>query len=67
MFDGPAARLRPNAESRCRIWAKRCGVLQRWIDQLRWQRLPSFEELAQMLLDHLDGTSTIAGPRSPWG
>ena len=29
--------------------------LQRWIDQLRWQRLPSFLKLANMLLDHLDG------------
>ena len=32
-----------------------CGYLQRWIDQLRWQRLPSFKKLAAMLLDHLDG------------
>ena len=29
--------------------------LQSWIDQLRWQRLRPFEELAQMLLDHLEG------------
>lgn len=29
--------------------------LQKWIDQLRWQRLPAFERLARMLLDHLDG------------
>ena len=29
--------------------------LQSWIDQLRWQRLPPFEKLAQMLLDHLEG------------
>src|SRR6185503_6643563 len=29
--------------------------LQSWIDQLRWQRLPAFQKLAQMLLDHLDG------------
>jgi len=29
--------------------------LQSWIDQLRWQRLPSFERLARMLLDHLEG------------
>jgi hypothetical protein len=26
-----------------------------WIDQLRWQRLPPFQRLAQMLADHLDG------------
>jgi transposase len=28
---------------------------QRWIDQLRWQRLGPFQELALMLLDHPDG------------
>ena len=26
------------------------NYLQKWIDQLRWQRLPSFQALAQMLL-----------------
>ncbi len=29
--------------------------LQSWIDQLRWQRLPAFDKLAAMLVDHLDG------------
>jgi transposase len=29
--------------------------LQSWIDQLRWQRLKPFQDLAWMLLDHLDG------------
>jgi len=29
--------------------------LQSWIDQLRWQRLKPFQQLAQMLLDHLEG------------
>jgi transposase len=29
--------------------------LQSWTRQLRWQRLPAFEKLAYMLLDHLDG------------
>jgi transposase len=29
--------------------------LQKWIDQLRWQRLPSFQKLAETLLKHLDG------------
>jgi transposase len=28
--------------------------LQKWIDQLRWQRLKPMETLAQMLLDHLE-------------
>jgi transposase len=31
------------------------NYLQKWIDQLRWQRLKPFEELAAMLLKHLDG------------
>jgi transposase len=29
--------------------------LQSWMLQLRWQRLPAFEKLADMLVDHLDG------------
>jgi len=29
--------------------------LHKWIDQLRWQRLASFQKLAEMLLNHLDG------------
>jgi transposase len=31
------------------------NYLQKWIDQLRWQRLPSFQKLAEMLLKHLGG------------
>jgi transposase len=31
------------------------NYLQKWIDQLRWQRLPSFQDLAAMLLKHLEG------------
>jgi len=29
--------------------------LKSWIAQLRWQRLPAFEKLANLLIDHLDG------------
>lgn len=29
--------------------------LRSWIDQLRWQRLPAFDTLAAMLVDHLEG------------
>ena len=29
--------------------------LRSWIRQLRWQRLPPFDKLAAMLVDHLDG------------
>jgi transposase len=31
------------------------NYLQKWINQLRWQRLPSFQKLADMLLKHLEG------------
>ena len=31
------------------------NYLRKWMDQLRWQRLPSFQKLAAMLLKHLDG------------
>jgi transposase len=31
------------------------NYLQKWIDQLRWQRLPSFQKLADMLFKHLEG------------
>lgn len=31
------------------------NYLGKWIDQLRWQRLPSFQKLADMLVKHLDG------------
>jgi len=33
-------------------WPKYLG---KWMDQLRWQRLPSFQKLAAMLIQHLDG------------
>jgi len=31
------------------------NYLQKWMDQLKWQRLKPFEELATMLLKHLEG------------
>ncbi len=31
------------------------NYLKKWMDRLRWQRLPSFQKLAEMLLKHLDG------------
>ncbi len=47
-------------ESLERLWFYRyeramLRYLQKWVDQLRWQRLRPFEKLARMLLDHLDG------------
>jgi len=31
------------------------NYLQKWMDQLKWQRLKPLEDLAAMLLKHLDG------------
>jgi len=31
------------------------NYLREWMDQLRWQRLPSFQKLADMLVKHLGG------------
>jgi transposase len=41
--------------------------LQKWIDQLRWQRLRPFEKLAVMLLDHLDGILNYGRTKVPLG
>ena len=41
------------------------NYLRKWMDQLRWQRLPSFQKLADMLLKHLQ--PTIAGPKYGFG
>jgi len=43
------------------------NYLQRWIDQLRWQRLKPFQELAEMLLDHLDGILNYCRIKVPMG
>ena len=48
--------LKENLE---RLWDYRyegamLNYLQKWMDQLRWQRLPAFQKLAAMLLKHLD-------------
>jgi transposase len=43
------------------------NYLQRWIDQLRWQRLESFQKLAAMLLDHLDGILNYCRTKVPLG
>jgi transposase len=31
------------------------NYLGKWMDQLRWQRLPALQKLAAMLIKHLDG------------
>jgi len=47
-------------ESLDRLWTytyegAMLNYLQRWIGQLRWQRLEPFEKLAQMLVEHVEG------------
>ena len=59
-------------ESLDRLWTYRyegamLRYLQSWIDQLRWQRLKSFEKLAHMLLDHLDGILNYCRTKVPLG
>ena len=43
------------------------NYLQRWIDQLRWQRLEPFQKLAAMLLKHLDGILNYCRTKVPLG
>lgn len=59
-------------ESLDRLWMYRyegamLNYLQRWIDQLRWQRLEPFQKLAEMLLDHLDGILNYCRTKLPLG
>lgn len=59
-------------ESLSRLWEYRyegamLRYLQSWIDQLRWQRLNSFEKLARMLLDHLEGILNYCRTRVAMG
>ena len=59
-------------ESLERLWFYRyegamLRYLQKWIDQLRWQRLGPFEKLAEMLLDHLDGILNYCRTKVPLG
>ena len=43
------------------------NYLQKWIDQLKWQRLKPFEELANMLLKHLDGIANYCRTKVRFG
>ena len=59
-------------ESLDRLWSYRyegamLRYLQSWIDQLRWQRLRPFENLARMLLDHLEGILNYCRMKVPLG
>ena len=59
-------------ESLDRLWTYRyegamLNYLQRWINQIRWQRLKPFQKLAVMLLDHLDGILNYGRTKVPLG
>jgi len=59
-------------ESLDRLWMYRyegamLTYLQKWIDQLRWQRLQPFQKLAGMLLDHLPGILNYCKTKVPLG
>lgn len=43
------------------------NYLKKWMEQLRWQRLPSFRKLADMLIDHLDGILNYCRTKVPFG
>src|SRR6202162_3014510 len=43
------------------------NYLQKWMDQLKWQRLRPFEELADMLLKHLKGILNYCRMKVPMG
>ena len=43
------------------------NYLKKSMDQLRWQRLPSFQKLAEMLLKHLDGILNYCRTRVRFG
>jgi transposase len=59
-------------ESLDRLWTYRyegamLSYLERWMNQLRWQRLRPFEKLAAMLLKHLDGILNYCRTKVPLG
>ena len=59
-------------ESLDRLWTYHyegamLNYLERWMDQLRWQRLKPFQKLAEMLLDHLDGILNYCRTKVPLG
>lgn len=59
-------------ESLSRLWECRyegamLRYLRSWIDQLRWQHLRQFENLAEMLLDHLEGILNYCRTRIAMG
>jgi transposase len=59
-------------ESLDRLWTYHyegalLNYLKRWMGQLRWQRLPAFQKLADMLWKHLDGILNYCRTKVPMG
>ena len=59
-------------ESLERLWDYRYegavfNYLDKWMDQLKWQRLRPFEKLADMLLKHLEGILNYCRTKVPLG
>ena len=43
------------------------NYLNKWMEQLKWQRLAPFEKLAEMLLKHLDGIANYCETKVRFG
>ena len=43
------------------------NYLNRWMDQLKWQRLTPFEKLAATLLKHMDGIANYCETKVRFG
>jgi transposase len=59
-------------ESLDRLWTYHyegamVNYLKRWMDQIRWQRLPAFQKLALMLVKHIDGILNYCRTKVPLG
>ncbi len=59
-------------ESLDRLWnysyrGAMINYLMKWIDQLKWQRLPAFEKFADMLLKHVDGIANYCETKVRFG
>jgi transposase len=44
-----------------------CRFLTNWLLALRWQRLPAFQQLARLLMQHLDGILNYCHEKVPFG
>jgi transposase len=59
-------------ESLDRLWTYHyegamVNYFKRWMDQIRWQRLPAFQKLALMLVKHIDGILNYCQTKVPLG